>query len=304
MNYGAINTLQCSLFVFLLFLGCKEQKSVLPSEKSDLYHHSIGDGAPVIVIHGGPGLGCAYLENHLAGLSNKHQVIFYDQRNSGRSALHNDSTQISLASFLKDINVIRKEYGHKKISLIGHSWGGLLAMKYALQFPEQTEKLILINSVAANSELNDKANTLLGNKFSTDDKQARAQIMRTEAFTNQKTEAYDELMMLGFAYQFSNRNLINQLELKLPEDFAAKSTLLAHLYKDLYQYNFTEDLKKIESPTLLLYGLDDPLTPFTLNSLAQAIPNNQIEAIEDAGHFPFIEKNETTLSKMITFLSE
>jgi len=274
------------------------------SQISDLYHTSEGTGHPIIVIHGGPGLGSSYLENHLKELSATNKVIFYDQRNSGRSELNNDSTQINLKAFLSDIDAIRENYNHDQVAILAHSWGGLLGMQYALAYPEQVSHLILMNSNAADASLSNQANTKLANRISADDIEARTQIMRTEAFKSQNPKAYEELMSIGFSYQFANRNLVDQLQLDLPEDFGAKSQQLRYLSADFSNYNFTKELSNLTMPTLLLYGLKDPLTPYALNSLSQNIPNNTIKAINDAGHFPFIEKKSETIKAINEFINK
>ncbi len=274
------------------------------SKISDLYHTSEGEGHPIIVIHGGPGLGASYLENHLKELSASNQVIFYDQRNSGRSTLNTDSTKVNLKAFLSDIDAIRKNYNHDQVAILAHSWGGLLGMQYALSYPEHVSHLILMNSNAAEASLNNQANTKLANRMSADDIEARTQIMRTEAFNSQNPKAYEELMSIGFSYQFANRNLIDELQLNLPEDFGAKSGQLRHLVPDFSNYNFTSELSNLTIPTLLLYGLKDPLTPYALNSLSQIIPNNTIKAISAAGHFPFIEKKSETITAITEFINK
>lgn len=285
------------------FLACGPDSPQRSAGPTDIYHTSSGTGPALLLIHGGPGLGATYLEDHFAPLSENFQLITYDQRNSGRSPLQPDTSKVRLPAFLTDISELLDYYKVSKAIIIGHSWGGLLAMKFAINHPERVSHLILINSNTASSELNNQANTKLANRFSADDLEAMTQIRRTEAFLHQDPKAYEELMEIGFSYQFKNPNLIRNLKLGLPQDFGAKSQALGHLFKDLGTYNFMEELKSIEAPTLLLYGLHDPLTPYALNSMAPIIPNVETVVIEDAGHFPFIEKNTETLDALKTFIS-
>lgn len=289
--------------MFCFFSSCKTDKHPIASvDTSGLYHYEEGSGMPIIVIHGGPGLGSSYIAPHLKDLAKTHKVIYYDQRNSGQSPLDTDSTSISLSRFVDDIDLIRKSYGEDKVAILAHSWGGLLGMKYALQYPDRVSHLILMSSNAADQTLNDQANRRLANQMSADDIEARIKIMRTEAFKNQNPHAYEELMSIGFSYQFGDRNLVDNLALHLPVDFGKKSQHLGHLHEDLTNYNFTESLKELKAPTLLLYGLKDPLTPFALNSLSKVIPNYKIQAIDDAGHFPFIEKPIETITAIQSFV--
>lgn len=292
----------CSV-VFLLLASCKQDKTVSTDiDTSGLYHYAEGSGDPIIVIHGGPGLGSDYIAPHLKDLSKTNKVIFYDQRNSGQSPLDMDTTKISLSGFIDDIDLIRTYYNEDQVAILAHSWGGLLGMKYALQYPDNVSHLILMGSNAADHTLNDQANRKLANQMSADDIEARTKIMRTEAFNKQNPKAFEELMSIGFSYQFADRNVVDKLELNLPDDFGKKSQQLSFLYKDLASYNFTNELKELKAPTLLLYGLKDPITPYALNSLSQAIPNNTIKAIDDAGHFSFIEKPKETISAIQSFV--
>lgn len=287
-----------------VLVSCQQEQKAKVSPPDDIYHTSFGEGPPIILIHGGPGLGSTYLEESFKSLSEDFTLIIYDQRNSGRSPLQTDTSRVRLSAFLNDISHLLDFYGQEKATVIGHSWGGLLAMKYALSSPERVHKLILINSNTADSDLNNQANTKLANRFSADDIEAMTRIRRTEAFLNEDPKAYEEMMQIGFSYQFDNPNLIRGLKLDLPDDFGRKSQQLGNLFKDLGTYNFTNDLSGIKAPTLLLYGLRDPLTPYALNSMGKVIPLVTTKVIENTGHFPFIEDREATISAISVFLKE
>ncbi len=116
-----------------------------------LFCKVIGKGSPLVVLHGGPGMSQVYLLPYMEELAKTHQVIFYDQRGCGQSEGSVNKDTISLAHFIDDIEAIRKHFAIKKITLVGHSWGGHLAMNYAVSHPEMVDKLVLINSTPATS---------------------------------------------------------------------------------------------------------------------------------------------------------
>ena len=285
--------------------SCKEQSSdtAKSTAQTDLYTSTKGKGAPMIIIHGGPGLSAAYIEDHLDPLSQDFQLIFYDQRNSGRNQIDMDSTKMSLTGFLQDIDVVRQSYGYDKVHILAHSWGGLLGMQYALHYPQHVDKLILANSIAPVSTINQKNDVRLANLFSADDLEARNRIIRSEAYKNQDAKAYEELMHIGFGYLFDNRNLIRELRLDLPSDYAPKSIQLGHLFKDFSSYDYTEALSTLEAPTLLISGIKDPGTPLALNALIAAMPKARIKGLDDAGHFPFIEQPQAFADEIKSFLT-
>jgi len=147
------------LFVSFLF-NC-EQKPKTPFFEqgtkqingTNLYYKIIGNEEPVLIIHGGPGLSHDYFLPGLENLSKNHKLIFYDQRASGKSDMNINSESITLDNFIKDIDELRANLGIEKINLMAHSWGGILAMQYALKYPNNIKSLILVNSVGANSEI-------------------------------------------------------------------------------------------------------------------------------------------------------
>ena len=293
------------LLILLLFtLACHRGNQSLAEKPLPFFHKSYGEGNPIIVIHGGPGLGSSYLEDHLRPLSEHSQVIFYDQRSSGRSPVCEDSTAISLQSFLSDIDDIRRFYNHDKVAVLGHSWGGLLAMQYAINYPTNTSNLILLGSNAPSSEMNNSANQKLAERFSDDDMAARQTILSSEAFANQLPEAYEELMMIGFNYQFADSRKLNQLTLNLPEDFGTKNQTLSYLFKDFASYDYTNSLVDLSTPALILYGLKDAITPTAVPLFSGLNPKFTVQVIDDAGHFPFIEKPKETLGHIVSFLSD
>lgn len=105
--------------------------------------HFGAEGKPVlIVLHGGPGLDFRYLLG-LQALADAYQVVFYDQRGSGLSP-RVPAQQISVQSFIDDLDAVVKHYGHgQPVHLLGHSWGAMLASAYTGAYPSKVGKLIL-----------------------------------------------------------------------------------------------------------------------------------------------------------------
>ena len=185
------------------FLGCAGDRSpqieegFVTGEGVELYYKIIGEGEPILILHGGPGLDHSYFLPQMAGLGKDFKLIFFDQRFSGRSRADASAT-VSLADFVNDIEQIRKHLNLGQINLMAHSWGGLLGMAYALEHGESLKSLILVNTVAASSELQQEARVLFMSRFTEADSLARAAVMESEAFKKQVTGAFEDL----FSYQF------------------------------------------------------------------------------------------------------
>jgi len=269
---------------------------------TNLYYKIIGEGEPLLIIHGGPGLSHDYFMPHLAPLSEKFQLIFYDQRASGGSSKELDPSSISLENFLKDIDGIRESLGLAKINILAHSWGGLLGMKYATAYPQRCDALVLVNSVGASSEVRALNNQKVAERFTKQDSVDRAQLLNSEGFRNLEPQTIEQLMKIGFRQQFHNPALLDSLNLSIRTDFGETNELLQNLAQDLTEYDFHEELTKISIPTLLIYGDYDPLTEIAGARLKQSIPNAERQLLNNCGHFPFIEKPEAFVRTVTDFL--
>ena len=164
--------------------------------------------------------------------------------------------------------------------------------------------MILISSVAHTESLNNKANNRLTGHMTTADHEYRTSILRSEAFKRSEPSAIEELMKIGFRYQFYDTGYADSLFFDFPNDFLDRSEKLGYLYKDFYAYDFSEVLTQIMAPTLLIGGEIDPLSDLALPAMDSLIPNSTIFIIPESGHFPFIEKKEACLMVIRGFMEE
>lgn len=115
---------------------------------TELNVNSIGQGRPILVVHGGPGLNHNYFLPHLQKLAATHRLILIDQRACGKSSAALDSSQMTLDWLLRDMESIRNELKLGRVSVMAHSWGGLLGLLYASRYPNSVNALILANTVS------------------------------------------------------------------------------------------------------------------------------------------------------------
>lgn len=267
-----------------------EKGKLMDINHTRLYVKTVGSGEPVIVIHGGPVLDHSYLFPHLKPLTDEYRLIFYDQRLSGRSSADVDSSDVQLSTFIEDIESLRLTLNLQKVHLLGHSWGGLLAMKYAIRYPSHINKLMLINSMAPSTELWQKEEAKLAESLSREDSLQRQEIIESELFTSNPPQAIKQLLELSFKKQFYEPEKAHLLDLYVPEDYMKRSRLFGLLMPDLSSYNLTDELKKVSIPTLIVYGSSEPASKISGPALHRLIPNSRYVLIEHSGHFPFIEQ--------------
>ena len=111
-----------------------------------LVYDVIGEGATAIVVPGGPGFGSTYLRDSIVSLAHSRRLVFIDQRGSGRSSGHEQLHALTIRTFVDDLDAVAGELGENRIDLIGHSFGGLQCLFYALAYPNSVRRLALIDS--------------------------------------------------------------------------------------------------------------------------------------------------------------
>lgn len=269
---------------------------------TELFVKRIGSGEPIVVIHGGPVLEHGYLLPHLEPLAETHELIFYDQRLSGRSAPTVPSESVRLATFVEDIEALRTALELGRIHVIGHSWGGLLAMRYAIEHPEHLRSLILLDSMSASSERWKEEEAAVAERITDEDREAQQGIRDSDDFKKRRPDAIRKLLLASFALQFHDRSALSKLDLYVPEDYSARSQQFGAMMVDLESFDFHDDVAGIAAPVLILYGDAEPGRSIGGTALAEALPNASVATIEDAGHFPFVEQPDAFLGAVRGFL--
>jgi proline iminopeptidase len=298
--YYPIKVCKKHLFLLLLCLwGCYttpahsqiiiEKEGFLYVNGASIFYKTVGSGEPILVLHGGPGLDHSYLYPQLNELAKTHKLIFFDQRASGKSSPGRGPSSVALDTMIYDIEVLREKFNIKKINIIAHSWGGILAMKYAIKYHKKVKSIVLMSSLGASSELNDKANDVIQARLTKKDKQQKKEIQGSKDYWAHGQNSYRKLMLLSFKHDFYNPKLVDSLHLKLNKKFYENSKLLQNLAKDLKTYDFYEELCEVRAPVLLLYGDFDPLSGEVANKLKENFHHAELVVLPNCGHFPYIE---------------
>lgn len=272
---------------------------------AQLFYRKMGEGSPLVVIHGGPGISQDYLLPYMYELAATNQVIFYDQRGGGQSTGEVNAQWMTTERFIKDMEQLRQAFKFDKISILGHSWGGFLAMQYAIHYPERTEKLILSNSAAASSE-----ETLLYLQ----EYQRRVTAFQTEIdillieIRNAVTcrpELIEQLHRMIFRVYCADPSQADKLDLSL----SCKAAFNCYRINDIigkevfeHDYNLYDALAELPMPVLVIHGDVDPIPADSVQGIAQTAPKGQWVLIENCGHFPFIEKPPVYFEHISSFL--
>lgn len=271
---------------------------------SQVYYKTMGEGEPLVIVHGGPVLDHSYLLPHLEPLAEDFQLIFYDQRAAGKSSIDVDSKTMSLDGFIEDIEQVRQQLNLGKINLLGHSWGGMLAMNYAIKYDQHLNHLILSNASAPSVADAQQEAFLVAQKMTKRDGDkldnlASSGLLRTE----DPSGAIKEMMMISYRVHMYDTGNMDRLELSIPKDFMLRSEAYRTLNPDLANYDLYDQLRQVSTPTLVVFGESEPAVQLHANRMVGAFENGELFVVKGAGHFPFIENSKSYVSKVVSFLS-
>jgi len=256
------------------------------------YIKKMGQGEPLVILHGGPGLFHNYLVNSFEKLAEQYQIIFYDQRGCGKTAFPKDTASITVENFVADLEAIRQHLKIEKMNLAGHSWGAILAINYAKQFPNNLNKLVLIAPAPANTEYFDQMFRNMQNKRKDDDIKEMVKVMSSKDFDDRNPEAVLKAIKIGDKVNLADQSKIDELYANMTFTAASANNMLlvnSIMEKNFFNYNITENMNLIACPTLIVLGdLDN--VPFASAQLLQDnLQNARLEVLKSASHYPFFE---------------
>ena len=128
------------------------REGYVPAENAELFYREVGRGRPIILVHGGPDFDHTYLLPDMDRLSDSYRLIYYDQRGRGKSGRDVRPDDVSIRTEIEDLEGLRKYLRLDSVAVLGHSWGGVLALEYAIRHPDRVSHMILMNTAAASHD--------------------------------------------------------------------------------------------------------------------------------------------------------
>lgn len=260
----------------------------------------MGQGYPLVLMHGGPG---ADLYTLLAfkPLAKQNTLVFYDHRCNGRST-GAVITSMTMENLTADADALRQALGFEKWAVLGHSFGGNVALEYALRYPKNLSHLLLIDSGGDYRWACQKGPELLAKRgYSPDIVETARRFFNGEI---EPKEMFPSLMKMSKAYNpfmtfwQSLPMMISALPTKLQPE-----ALIFGNSQVLKNWTVMDRLGEIKVPTLLVAGREDFLyPPEHQEALASALPNARLVLVDRAGHNPHDEQPAATLAAVRSFL--
>jgi len=270
--------------------------STKTSDNVSLFVEKAGKGTPCIFVHGGPGAWSKSFEE-MGGnvLEQKLTMYYFDQRGCGRSTspANND---YGPERMVEDIETIRKYTGENKVYLIAHSFGGVLALKYAEKYPEHVKGLIMLNATlyVDNSLLNQIA--FINKTIGTHIVAPKDSVLH--AFMQAKTALHKK--NLDYKILSDNKSLVDYLD-SLDNDPKRNNSFARQAFNmPVYFSDFTKETKDVKVPVLVITGTKDNNIGPQHYKLFK-FPNQQVKIIE-GGHILYFEKNKEFADAVFGFV--
>lgn len=268
-----------------------------------LYYKVLGEGEPVVILHGGPGFDHMYMLP-MSELARDYKIVFYDQRATGNSTGNTDAGSITVDNFVEDLEGLRKKLNLGKMNVIGHSWGACLAMYYGIKYPHNMKSLILLAPSASADYYNQYSENIQKNASSQDNHTLK-EIEQSEAFKNKVVETVQRYFRISIKPFFHDQSLADRLNLTFSEKTARNQSIVSELLmRNLGNYDIHDELSAIKFPTLIIHGDSDPLPREAPYKVHKHIPQSEFVILKNTGHFMFIESPDELFSIIRDFLRD
>ncbi len=272
------------------------RESYVPVGDAELYYREIGEGQPIIILHGGPDFDHTYLLPNLDRLSDSFRLIYYDQRGRGKSARDVQPEDVSIVSDVEDLERVRKYFQLETVALLGHSWGALLALEYAIRHPTRLSHLIIMNTAPVSHEENLLLRKSRREKTPADIEELKARASEAK-YQEGDPDTVADYYRVHFRATVREPKHLEQVIRSLRSSFTKEGILKARaiekrLYNEtwfLSDYDLAPKLKGLDIPTLVIHGDYDFVPVECAVHVAQAMSRARFVLLKDTGHFSYIE---------------
>jgi proline-specific peptidase len=249
---------------------------------------------PLLVLHGGPGTPHDYLEP-LEGLADTGRpIVFYDQLGCGNSDQPHDPSLWSVGLFVEELATVLQELGLERVHLLGHSWGGMLAMEYALTRPEGLASLVLSSSLASVPQWIAEANRLREEL----PQEVEEVLRRHEEAGTTDDPDYEEAMMVFYRRHVCRLDpwpeALTRTFAKLETNHEVYHAMFGpsefHATGTLRGWDIRDRLGEIRLPTLVTSGRHDEATPAIAETVHRGIEGSEWVVFEQSSHVAHLEE--------------
>jgi proline iminopeptidase len=274
---------------------------VFGAEGVRLFYRLEGGGTDtLVVLHGGPGLNLEGLRPDLAPLARRHTVIYFDQRGSGHSEMP-DTLRLTADLIVKDLEAVRRAFRMDRMTLLGHSWGGGLAVLYAAEYPEHVSRMILVGPApprpGAYFEQYDTGLAARRDSAETAQQAVSDSIQRVAEDPYPACRVSIRIFLRGVAATPEAASRIKgDLCAATPTNLRLEGVLRRRVWGSIWDtvavegYDWRPLARRVAAPTLVVHGDRDPLPLASSEEWTRVLAHARLVVIADAGHYSHAEQ--------------
>lgn len=264
-----------------------------------LWYKVSGNGP--VCIHPTPGWGPSselYFLN-LTPLEEMFTMVYLDTRGSGRSQ-RPELNEYNMSNFVADIEGIRSHLGVKKMWLMGHSNGGAMVLNYAFAYPNRVMGLILVDTTAEDTSKDEERSKRMQLRKGEPWFDAAIKQWEKQPKTQKEFDIYMKAVLPFFFYSIENLEKHKEMFNQTSFSFHARQ---GQRHSESSSGDLVPGLSEMDIPTLIIVGIDDFIcAPSAAQFLHCEIPNSKLLVIENAGHFPWLERSKQFFGGIRNFL--
>jgi len=265
-----------------------------------LFTRPVGSGPLVVVLHGGPGAHHDYLLPQYDLLANRRELFYYDQRGGGQSPVSRD-TPVGWQEHVADLDALRLHLGTERLTLCGYSWGGLLAVLYLLEHPEQVERLALVSPASLTVTYRREFDAEFARRMAAPEIQRERDAVRVSGLRERDPAAYQrrafELSVAGYFRDFHDAKNLTP--------FRVTARTQQAVWDSLDDYDLRPALRDLASriplpASRVVHGTFDPIPIAGSRELAGLLHAQLVEL--PVGHCPHVEVTSDFVRALDDFL--
>ena len=261
--------------------------------------------APILVLHGGPGAHHDYLLPQLLELSDAYRLIFYDQRGGGRSRTA-DLTPVTWRTHVEDLDAVIREFSIDPATILGYSWGGLLALLFAIESAggrtrSRAQRLVLIDPAPVNREYRRRFEAEFARRQGSDMVARLREELASSGLREADPAAYRQRAFeLSVAGYFADPSAAHDLT-----PFRVMGRIQDSVWESLGDYDLSAPggLDSVILPALVVHGREDPI-PLESSSVIARTLHAPLVVIDGAGHVPYVEQPSELFAAIRSFLTK
>ena len=262
-----------------------------------LFERRVGSGPPTVILHGGPGAHHDYLLPGFDALATRRELIYYDQRGGGRSQVPRD-VPVGWREQVEDLEALRELWKLEHLTIAGYSWGGLLALLYATEYPERVGRLALISPAPAWRAAREEFERRFSERNLAPELQRQRAALRDSGLRETAPKAYAQrLFELSVAPYFHDPERARDLT-----PFRVTGRTQQEVWASLGDYDLRQTIAHLRIPALVLHGESDPIPIEATRELARHL-KGEFHALPRCGHVPYVEAFQDFVARVDGFLS-